>query len=81
MFWVIFPIAGIGLAIGTAIGVFILFAVQVSAMLILVGFFAMVNLQIRGTVTDLYDSYPSCVESVCPVGKFLQLKRFVDVRL
>ena len=30
MFWVIFPIAGIGLAIGTAIGVFILFAVQVS---------------------------------------------------
>ena len=44
-------------------------------------FFAMVNLQMRGTVAVLYGSYSSCVESVCLVGKFLQLKIFVDVRL
>ena len=50
-------------------------------LIFVVVFFAMVNLQIRGTVADLYSSYPSCVESVCPVGKFLQLKIFVDVRL
>jgi len=32
-FWVIFSIAAIGLGLGTAIGVFILFAVQVSRLL------------------------------------------------